>query len=86
MIVVFASFALADDRLTKLFALGLASAILIDAVIIRCLLAPAILQLLGRRAWSLPARLDRRLPRLAVEPPSDDPTPDTHLATARATA
>jgi RND superfamily putative drug exporter len=68
MIVVFASFAFADDRLAKLFGLGLAVAVLIDAVLIRCLLVPAIMQLLARRAWWLPAWLDRRLPRLAVEP------------------
>jgi putative drug exporter of the RND superfamily len=70
MIVVFASFALEADRLAKIFGIGLASAVLIDAVIIRCLLVPAIMELLGRRAWWLPAWLDRRLPRLAVEPPT----------------
>jgi putative drug exporter of the RND superfamily len=81
MIVVFASFALADDRLSKLFGLGLASAILIDALIIRCLLVPAIMQLLGRRAWWLPAWLNRRLPRLAVEPIEQHPTADARPAT-----
>jgi putative drug exporter of the RND superfamily len=80
MIVVFASFALADDRLSKLFGLGLASAILIDALIIRCLLVPAIMQLLGRRAWWLPAWLGRRLPRLAVEPIGQNPTADARPA------
>jgi putative drug exporter of the RND superfamily len=70
MIVVFASFALDADRLSKLFGIGLASAVLIDAVIIRCLLVPAIMELLGRRAWWLPPWLDRRLPGLAVEPPT----------------
>jgi putative drug exporter of the RND superfamily len=80
MIVVFASFALADDRLSKLFGLGLASAILIDALIIRCLLVPAIMQLLGRRAWWLPAWLNRRLPRLAVEPIEQHPTADARPA------
>jgi putative drug exporter of the RND superfamily len=70
MIVVFASFALDADRLSKLFGIGLASAVLIDALIIRCLLVPAIMELLGRRAWWLPPWLDRRLPRLAVEPPT----------------
>jgi putative drug exporter of the RND superfamily len=80
MIVVFASFALADDRLSKLFGLGLASAILIDALIIRCLLVPAIMQLLGRRAWWLPASLNRRLPRLAVEPIEQHPTADARPA------
>jgi putative drug exporter of the RND superfamily len=81
MIVVFASFALDTDRLTKLFGLGLASAILIDALIIRCLLVPAIMQLLGRRAWWLPAWLHRGLPRLALEPPDRQPgSSDTRRA------
>jgi putative drug exporter of the RND superfamily len=73
MIVVFASFALDADRLSKLFGIGMASAVLIDALIIRCVLVPAIMELLGRRAWWLPQWLDRRLPRLAVEPPEQHP-------------
>ena len=68
MVLVFASFALADDRVIKLFGIGLASAVLIDAVVIRCLLVPAVMEILGRRAWWLPSWLDRRLPRLAIEP------------------
>ena len=54
MIVVFGSFAIGDDRVIKLFGIGLASAVFFDAVIIRCLLVPAIMELLGRRAWWLP--------------------------------
>ena len=71
MVVVFGSFALGDDRIIKLFGIGLASAVFFDAVIIRCLLVPAIMELLGRRAWWLPAWLDRRLPRLAIEAPEE---------------
>lgn len=67
MVLVFASFSLADDRVIKEFGIGLASAVLFDALIIRCLLVPAVMQLLGRRAWWLPAWLERRLPRLAIE-------------------
>lgn len=67
MIVVFASFALGDDRVIKLFGLGLASAVFFDAVIIRCLLVPALMEIFGRRAWWLPAWLDRLVPRLAIE-------------------
>ena len=74
MIVVFASFALGDDRVIKLFGIGLASAVFIDAVIIRCLLLPAVMEILGRRAWWLPAWLDQRLPRLAVEA-AEEPAP-----------
>ncbi len=69
MVTVFASFMLGDERIIKLFGLGLASAVLIDAVIIRSVLVPAIMQLLGRRAWYFPDWLARILPRLAVEPP-----------------
>ena len=71
MVVVFGSFAIGDDRVIKLFGIGLASAVFFDAVIIRCLLVPAIMELLGRRAWWLPAWLDRRLPRLAIEAPEE---------------
>lgn len=72
MVVVFAAFALGDDRVIKLFGIGLASAILFDAVIIRCLLVPAIMEILGERAWYLPKALDRALPRVAIER-HDDP-------------
>jgi RND superfamily putative drug exporter len=67
MVLVFASFALGDDRVIKEFGIGLASAVLFDAVIIRCLLVPAIMEILGRSAWWLPSWLDRRLPRVAIE-------------------
>ena len=75
MVTVFASFMLGEERIIKLFGLGLASAVLIDAVIIRSILVPAIMQLFGRKAWSLPAWLDRILPRLHVEPAEGDPSP-----------
>jgi RND superfamily putative drug exporter len=71
MIVVFGSFALGDDRIIKLFGIGLASAVFFDAVIIRCLLVPALMEIFGRRAWWLPSWLDRRLPRLAIEAPHE---------------
>jgi RND superfamily putative drug exporter len=79
MILVFASFALGDDRVIKLFGLGLASAVFFDAVIIRCLLVPALMEIFGRRAWWLPSWLDRRLPRLAIES-SREPAPDPSAA------
>jgi RND superfamily putative drug exporter len=72
MVTVFLSFMLGDDRIIKLFGLGLASAIFIDAVIIRSVLVPAVMQLLGSRAWWFPAWLDRMLPRLHVEPAEED--------------
>ncbi|MCW3016300.1 MAG: hypothetical protein JWO02_3392, partial [Solirubrobacterales bacterium] len=57
-------------------------AVFFDAVIIRCLLVPALMEIFGRHAWWLPAWLDRRLPRLAIEPESHgrattaEPVPD----------
>jgi RND superfamily putative drug exporter len=75
MVTVFASFMIGEDRIIKLFGLGLASAVFIDAVIIRSVLVPAVMQLFGKRAWWLPAWLDRTLPRLHVEPAEGDPHP-----------
>jgi putative drug exporter of the RND superfamily len=74
MIVVFASFALGDDRVIKEFGIGLASAVFFDAVIIRCVLVPAVMEVLGERAWWMPHWMARRLPRLAIEP---EAAPDT---------
>ena len=71
MVTVFASFMLGEERIIKLFGLGLASAVLIDAVIIRSILVPAIMQLLGRRAWWFPEWLGRMVPKLPVEPPEE---------------
>jgi RND superfamily putative drug exporter len=68
MIVVFASFALASSNLLKLIGLALTSAVLLDALVIRTLLLPAVLGLLGPRAWWFPRWLARRIPVIAVEP------------------
>jgi RND superfamily putative drug exporter len=68
MITVFASFMLTDERITKLFGLGLASAVLVDALIIRSILVPAIMQIFGKAAWWMPEWLGKILPNLAVEP------------------
>jgi putative drug exporter of the RND superfamily len=75
MVTVFASFMIGEDRIIKLFGLGLASAVFIDAVIIRSVLVPAIMQLFGRNAWYFPAWLNRILPKLHVEPAKGDPAP-----------
>jgi RND superfamily putative drug exporter len=66
MIVVFASFALGPERVIKEFGLGLAIAVFLDALIIRCLLVPAIMQVAGKAAWWLPSWLGW-IPRLALE-------------------
>ena len=68
MITVFASFMLGDERIVKLFGLGLASAVLVDALIIRSILVPAIMQIFGKAAWWMPEWLSKILPNLAVEP------------------
>ncbi len=67
MIVVFGSFVLEDNRIIKLFGLGLASAVFLDATLVRMLLVPATMELLGARNWWLPRWLDRILPTLNVE-------------------
>ncbi len=69
MICVFLSFVFGADRAIKLFGLSLASAVFLDAFVIRCLLMPAVLELLGRRTWQMPAWLGRRLPRVALDTP-----------------
>ena len=67
MITVFASFLFNPDAILKLFGLGLATAILMDATIVRTVLVPATMELLGDRNWWFPAWLDRLLPEVAVE-------------------
>jgi RND superfamily putative drug exporter len=67
MICVFGAFMLSPQRLLQQTGFGMAVAILVDAVIIRCLIVPAAMRLLGRRAWWLPAPMARLLPRLDVE-------------------
>ncbi|MFJ4368842.1 MMPL family transporter [Streptomyces chartreusis] len=63
MVAVFLSFAVADDPSTKMFGLGLATAIFIDATVVRMVLVPATMTLLGRTNWWLPKWLERMLPR-----------------------
>jgi len=67
MVVVFGSFVFEDDRIIKLFGLGLASAVFIDATLVRMILVPATMQLLGAGNWWLPGWLERILPNLNVE-------------------
>ncbi|MEO5840759.1 MAG: MMPL family transporter [Acidimicrobiales bacterium] len=67
MVVVFGSFLLENDRVVKLMGTGLATAILLDATIVRLLLVPATMELLGDKNWWLPRWLDRILPKIDVE-------------------
>jgi RND superfamily putative drug exporter len=68
MVAVFVSFAAGDDRVLKLFGIAMATAVFLDAIVIRSVLMPAVLELFGRRTWAFPSWFDRRLPRLAIEP------------------
>jgi len=69
---VFFAFLLTPDRVSKEFGLLLAVAILVDALIMRLTVVPAFLALLGERSWAMPAWLDRILPKLTIEPPTDE--------------
>jgi RND superfamily putative drug exporter len=67
MICVFLSFMLGSERSVKEFGFGLATAVFLDALVIRCVLLPAVLELLGPATWKLPTWLDSRLPRVKIE-------------------
>ena len=67
MIVVFGAFVLSPNRMLQQFGLGLAAAVLIDALVIRCLVVPAVLSLLGERTWWAPRWLNRVLPAVRVD-------------------
>jgi RND superfamily putative drug exporter len=67
MVLVFGSFAFGGERVLKLFGLGLAVAVLLDALIVRTVLVPALMHVLGRANWWLPRWLDRILPRFSIE-------------------
>jgi putative drug exporter of the RND superfamily len=82
MIAVFLAFVANPDPVTKMVGLGLAVAVLLDATVVRMVLVPALMVLMGRANWWLPRWLDRILPRIHVESPeapsrpvSDDATP-----------
>jgi RND superfamily putative drug exporter len=78
MVFVFGAFLLDPNRVVKLMGVGLATAVLLDATIVRMLLVPATMELLGDRNWWIPRWLDRILPKIDVEghfdePPSGEP-------------
>lgn len=85
MVAVFMSFAFAGDRVVQLFGVGLAAAILIDATLVRMLLVPATMELLGDANWWLPRWLDRVVPDLDIEgehhlPPETTPEEEAAIA------
>jgi putative drug exporter of the RND superfamily len=73
MVVVFLAFLAAPDVFLKLFGIGLASAIFLDATLVRMVLVPAVMQLLGDRNWWIPGWLEKVLPELEVEPAAARP-------------
>jgi putative drug exporter of the RND superfamily len=75
MVCVFASFALSDVRPLRIFGLGMASAVFVDATVVRLMLVPSIMQLLGRAAWWMPRWLDRVLPAAHAEQPARPAAP-----------
>ena len=76
MICVFLSFALGNERSLKEFGFGLAVAVFLDAVIVRCVMLPAVLELLGPVTWRLPRWVDARLPHINIEGSAARALPD----------
>lgn len=73
MISVFLAFVLSGDRIIAMFGIALAAAVALDAFVLRTLLVPALMHMLGGANWWLPAWLDRRLPKISIEPPERHP-------------
>ncbi|AEV84638.1 Membrane protein ydfJ [Actinoplanes sp. SE50] len=67
MVAVFASFLINANPVVKMFGLGLSVAVAVDATVVRCLLVPGVMVLIGERQWRLPPLLDRLLPGIAIE-------------------
>ena len=67
MVCVFTSFVLNGDPVVKEFGVGLAVAIAIDSTVVRCLLVPAVMELLGKWAWWMPSWLERVVPKISIE-------------------
>ena len=81
MVLVFGAFVLGGERVIELFGVGLASAVFLDALIVRSVLVPSLMLLAGRANWWLPAWLDRVIPHLNVEGSTEDyssPSPEIH--------
>ncbi|MER5499729.1 MULTISPECIES: MMPL family transporter [unclassified Streptomyces] len=81
MISVFLAFVLSGDRVIAMFGIALAAAVALDAFVLRTLLVPALMHLLGGANWWLPRRLDRLLPRISIEPP-ERPVPHARIPQA----
>ncbi|MGB8858773.1 MAG: MMPL family transporter [Ilumatobacteraceae bacterium] len=86
MICVFLGFVLGEDPLTKMMGLGLATAIFIDATVVRMVLVPAAMKLMGDANWWLPKWLDRRMPTIDIDGETGLPEPEMESAATAATA
>ncbi|MEV6399771.1 MMPL family transporter [Streptomyces sp. NPDC051907] len=84
MVCVFLSYLLSEDPVVKMFGIGLATAVALDATVVRGLLVPTSMVLLGERNWWLPAWLDRILPRVDIEGGPTPPAPAPLSASAAA--
>jgi RND superfamily putative drug exporter len=73
MVLVFSAFILSGQQIIGEIGIGLAAAVLLDAVLLRTILVPALMHLFGRANWWLPGWLDRILPHLSIEPPTEPP-------------
>ncbi|MFE5898680.1 MMPL family transporter [Streptomyces sp. NPDC056488] len=80
MISVFLAFVLSGDRVVAMFGIALAAAVALDAFVLRTLLVPALMHLLGGANWWLPKGLDRLLPRISIEPPECRATADARAS------
>ncbi|GAA4739099.1 MMPL family transporter [Modestobacter marinus] len=83
MVVVFLGFATETDLVVRQLGLGMAVAVLLDATVVRMVLVPATMTLLGRRSWWLPGWLDRLLPTIEPEAPDEDAVPAGELTAGR---
>ena len=83
---VFLSFLLEDMRMLQMIGFGLGVAVLIDAFVVRLVLVPAAMTVLGERAWTFPAWLDRIVPNLNIEGPTNEPDAPVSPPRAHATA
>ncbi|MFI8826573.1 MMPL family transporter [Streptomyces sp. NPDC053431] len=84
MISVFLAFVLSGDRRVAMFGIALAAAVALDAFVLRTLLVPALMHMLGGANWWLPRWLDRRLPRISIEPPESRVAADARAVDAGA--
>ena len=71
MISVFVAFVFGGERVIAEFGIGLAAAVLLDALVLRTVLVPSVMHLFGKANWWLPRPVDRRMPHLSVEPTAD---------------